>query len=780
MNKFLRFLLLALLLFISFIHFTQSISPDELRNLDVNNLSNDKVKDIKLKLEKENKSISDLESMAIGSGMTAANFQILKTRIETIDPVVLESNVDQGVVIEEQPIEMDKNSGIAISDVFGSEIFNNTALNFEPNPNLIAPSSYVIGPGDDFSIIIYGMQEFSTNVSVNKEGRIYIPIVGQLYLNGMTLGAAKLQIKKACSKIYSSLNSGQSNISISLGKIRSIRITILGCKNPGNYLVSSLATVFNALHVAGGPNGNGSYRNIELIRNNKVIKKIDIYKYLMSGDQSDNVNLEDEDIIRIPIYENRVQIGGHVKRPGIFELLPNETFEDLLRYCSGFTESAYKSNIKLIQNTDKELKITDLSENDYKTYKPKLGDILKVSTILNRFENKITIRGSVFRPDDYALTEGMTLLDLINKADGLTEDAYKNRAILIRQKEDLTKEMIHVDLAAIMNGSKSIKLEKNDEIAVNSIFDFLGQKIVSIDGEVRKPGDFPFVENLTLYDVILQAGGFTLGSSKTVEIASVIFKDEKTNEIIERSIVKSYEIDSTLRDLTKNIKLSPFDVISIRKKPIFETQMKILVKGEVIYPGNYVITNTNERVLDFINRAGGIMLSANINAIYIFRKIDNVATLRADGSTVKIPIDFKYINKHPKSNKNLLIKPGDEIIIERIDNTVKVAGFVRFDTEIPYVKGKRLKYYIKAAGGFKDDASKKGIYLVNANGFGDRTKHFWFFKDYPKINLGCQIHVPQKYVEVDNNRLTITELSVITGVLGSLATMVVAIVTLTK
>jgi protein involved in polysaccharide export with SLBB domain len=774
-------LLLLSFLVTSFLTLSQGISANEIKDLNVDQLSKAEVVKIKNEMNSKNMSMNTLENVAILNGMSATDFSILKNRIESLDAEVNESNIEKGISIVEKPIELDKRSALQQSTIFGSEIFSNASLSFEPNSNMPTPTNYILGVGDELQVVIYGMQEFSSTVSVTREGKISIPIVGQVYVNGLTFDAAKTQIKKACSKIYSSLNSGQSTISISISKIRSIRITILGANKPGNYTVSSLSTVFNALHIAGGPDANGSYRNIELIRNNKIVKTIDIYKFLMNGDQSDNINLLDNDIIRIPVYKNRVKIEGKVKRPGVFELLPQESFLDLLRYCSDFDEAAYKSNIKLVQNTEKELKIIDLTESQYQTYVPVSGDVFKVSSLLNRFENKVSIKGSVFRPDDYALYDGMTIDDLIQKADGLTEDAFKTRAQLIREKEDLTKEILNIDLS---KDNKGIKLRKNDELIVSSLFDLTYVKNVTIGGFVKKPGTYPFIKNLTLYDVIIQAGGFLEGSSKIVEISSVIIKDEKV-DLKEKSVSKIIEIDTLLSDLSKNILLSPYDVINIRKKPVFEVQRNVNVVGQVFYPGDYTFTNQDETFLDLINRSGGLRNTAYKKGIYVLRNIDKISTENKEFNAVKIPINYKRILRRPNSRFNLVLKVGDEIHIPKVVNTVQVFGKVYVQAETSIAPGRGVRYYLRSAGGVKKTANKNKIYLIYQNGKVKNTRSFLFFRFYPLIKSGCEIHVPTKIdkpeegeIQQIKEKLSIVELSVISGVISSITGMVIAIINL--
>ena len=388
--------------------------------------------------------------------------------------------------------------------------------------------------------------------------------------------------------------------------------------------VSSLSTVFNALHIAGGPDENGSYRAIELIRNNKVIRVIDIYEFLTKGDQSDNLNLLENDVIRIPVYQNRVKIEGNVKRPGIFELLPNENFNDLLNYCGGFDEAAYRKIIKLVQNSDNGLKVIDLTEDEYQNYVPKGGDVFKVSPVLSNYESKVSIKGAVYRPDDYEFEEGLTIRKLIAKAGGLTPDAFLNRALLIREKDDLTKEIMDIDINALYSGQKTVLLRKNDELYISSVFDLKNQHIVNISGQVKKPGEYPFIDNLRLYDVIFLAGGLKDDASRIVEIDSIIVKDEKEGDNTKISNVRVIEIDTLLLDQTKNVPLSPYDMVQIRKKPVFEQQQVVNVSGEVEYPGNYVIIDKRERILDVIKLSGGLTYDADKNSFKVVRKVNRV------------------------------------------------------------------------------------------------------------------------------------------------------------
>lgn len=753
----------------------QFFSPANIRSVDVSSLSNNDIEKIKNEMDKQNMSIETAESLALSNGMSAQNFSILKTRLAAHTPQAQPnvSNVEKGTEIKEQVIELDKNA-VKQPQIFGSEFFTNASLSFEPNTSLATPASYVLGVGDELQLEIYGMQIYSGSFSVSKEGFISIPVVGQVYVNGLNFDAAKSKIKNECQKVYPSLATGASQFSLTLSKIKTIRITIIGARKPGNYSVSSLSTVFNALHIAGGPDGNGSYRNIELVRNNKVVKVIDIYRFLTTGNQEGNVNLEENDVINIPVYQNRVKIEGHVKRPGIFELLPNETFEDLLKYAGGFDEAAYRKNIKLVQNSEDGtgIKVFDLTEDKYKNYKPQLGDVFKVASMLAKFENKVSVRGAVYRPDDYEFTEGMTVESLLEKADGVTEDAYLIRALLIREKADLTKEITYVNITDVLSGKDSTLLRKNDELVVSSLFDIdsRSKAILQINGQVRNGGEFPYIENIRLYDLILMAGGFTYGASRTVEVSSIIVRDEVKGQSSKMSEIKTFEIDTLLIDQTNNILLNPYDVVTVRKKPVFETQKTITVKGEVEYPGIYTVSDKLERVLDIINRTGGPKHFANLEGIRVVRN--------RSGKELVIPIDWEKINKKPDDRQNIEIEDGDILIVPEQKRTVVVLGTVQLPSEIPYFS-KRLKRYINASGGFDKHAYRKKVYVIQPNGLAEPTRSFLGIPIYPKVKTGATIIVPYKDPNDKGDKMSTGEwaiiASIITGLTSSAAMTTVAL-----
>ena len=504
------------------------LKSQDLSTLKVDYLTDADIAKIKGQLQANNVTIEQAEPMALAKGMSAAEFAKLKTRLTANTPVTTtlkKEGTDKKVFLREQETYTNKKVKDTLNAlVFGSELFDNPTLNFEPDLKLATPVNYVLGPGDELQVSVYGIQEFNASIPVSVEGKVSIQYVGQIAVSGLTIEAATQKIRAAIARVYSTVASGQSQVGVSLSRIRTIKVTLIGSKQPGNYSVSSLATVYNALYLGGGPSKNGSYRNIELIRNNKVYRNIDIYRFLVNGNQSDNIGLKDNDVIRIPSYTKRVTIEGEVKRPGIFELKAGESFSDLLRFASGFTDVAYTASVNVLQKTSKEFKVKDVKANEFSIYKPLAGDVFKVTKILNRFENRIKIEGAVFRPDTYSYYNGMRIADLVVQADGLKEDAYKNRARIVRLKSDLTTEIVNVDLGKALAGDDlaNLPLQKEDIVTVYSILDFKEDYTISIEGEVKKPGTYDYFDKLSLNDVIVQAGGLTGAASKRVEIARMI------------------------------------------------------------------------------------------------------------------------------------------------------------------------------------------------------------------------------------------------------------------
>ena len=796
MKKIILRLIFLFTLLISFTAYSQDLmQTKDLSTVKVDNLSNSDIIKIKAQLQNKNISIEQAEPMVLAKGMSAAEFNKLKARLLSLSSDTnTENNDNAATVATQQQVEQIKEKDTENALIFGSDLFDNPTLNFAPDLKLATPLNYILGPGDELQISVYGVQEFSATSRVSAEGRISIQYVGQISVSGMTIEAATQKIKGAISKIYSTVKSGQSQVSITLNQIRTIKITIVGGKQPGNYSVSSLATVYNALHLAGGPGANGSYRNIELLRNNKIYKNIDIYRFLIKGDQSDNVGLKENDVIRIPTYSRRVVLSGEVKRPGIFEMKQGETFSDLLNFASGFNDFAYTASVNVEQKTGKEFKINDINESEYSNYQPQPGDVFRVSRILDRFENRIKIEGAVFRPDTYSFSEGMRVSDLVTRAEGLKEDAYNKRARIIRLKSNLMREIVNVDLEAALSGdlNADIELKREDILTVYSVLDFKEEYNITIHGEVKNPGTYHYYENLTLNDLVVQVGGLTGSASKRVEIARMI-KSEVINDNDSRRVeVFNLELTPENNEQIKNFILEPFDVVNIRRMAVYEKPSMVNITGAIAYPGKYVLANKKETVYDIVMRAGGLTSIANIEGMKIKRPVkqDQIQELKSininiDGDTLQnklvdklkndlkyltIPINWEKIIKDQKHYSNVTLFSGDEIEVSVFNEGVKVSGNVLLNSEIPYRKGKNFKYYIDAVGGVDNKGWKKKAYIIYANGKASTASSFLFFRSYPKVLPDSQIVVPEK---PETRTLSTGEWVSIGSVITSLALLIV-------
>ena len=803
-------LVLGLLVFCTVIVNAQGLLNQDLRQIRIDQLSDADILMYYNKVQQAGIPIEQAYQMAAAKGMPAPEIQKLKQRIQLLNPGNKMNSGRNGYnntdTIPQRDSSLYMYDSMRIPKplidprIFGSELFNNQTLNFEPNIRLATPINYTVGPDDVLELSVYGMQETNFSLTVNAEGSVSIPNVGQIKVSGLSLEEATQRIKIAMQRtVYSSLQSGRSKLSVTIGNIRSIRVTIIGSNKPGNYTLSSLTTAFNALFICGGPKETGSFREIELIRNNKVFKKIDLYRFLVNGDQSDNVTLKDNDVIRIPSYKSRVDLQGYVKRPGIFELLPGETFSNLLEFASGFADSAYRSSVKVTQFTDKEFTVKDVSTDAYSSYTPQSGDKIEVSKILDRYSNRIKLSGAVFREGTYELVKGMTVGDLIKKADGLREDAYTSRGQIFRLKDDLSKELVSFNPLTNTN----ILLKREDSVVIKSILELREDYYISVQGEVRLPGFYEYNDSLTLKDLILQSGGLTDAAyPQKIEIARLIQRDTLTFADVRASDIIEITGMADLASAEKNVLLKPNDVVTIRRKPGFLKLESVMVSGELQYPGPYVLQKREERVSDLIKRAGGFTPEAypagafikryNLDdTIRLMRKqtvqnIQQQLSLTDTSSSIvtenyereydQIPLNLARILLKPGSPEDVVLKARDQLIIPRYTAQVKISGSVLFPTQIAYNEEYNFRDYLSAAGGVSDVGRKKRIYVIAANGRAKSTRSFLFFKNYPKVEPGSEIIVPPKQERM--SRLSTGEVIGIASALASLAGVVIAILRL--
>lgn len=814
--------------FFLFLGYQHTYSQD-MSNVRVNELSDAQIRQFMQQVEAAGLSDAQLEQVALSKGMSSEEVQKLRTRVNELkksSPGTKQNGAAPSTVrtepqdtsFRQQPKDTRTEAEKALDElktkIFGASLFKNANPQFQPNLEIATPKNYVIGTGDELMIEIYGDSEASYQLKVSPEGNINIPYIGVVSVAGASIEVATSRIKNKLSSIYSGISSGNTQVSVTLSNIRSIKVILSGeIVQPGTYTLPSIATVFNALYSSGGPTENGSLRDIRIIRNGRQVATLDVYDFLINGSLKNNITLQDQDVIYVPPYLSRVEISGEVKRPMLFEVKPGEDFDDLLSYAGGFTENAYKARIKVVKNTGIERRIEDLLASQFGQYEPQSGDKFTVSRILDRFENRVTINGSVFRPGEYELSPGLTLSMLIKKADGVTEDAFLNRGYILRLKPDLQSEQLSFNVSNILAGiDPDVPLKKEDVIQISSISDLRNEYKVTIQGEVRDADTFAFAENMTVGNLIQMAGGFKDGASPDrIEIARRLKNIDVNNTSAPAAEVFTIKINKDLKVEDSDFVLHPFDIVSIRTESGYEVQMQVKLEGEVRYPGTYTITRKNERISDVIQRAGGLTAFAYAEGASLTRpseetrqkeeeakrkrkkaieelgtddeldietwlaeektkaeneqKMLNMQRLSENGSnnpikkegedisTIELQeiissdlvgINLDKILEKPKSRLDLFLEDGDIIKVPKTLQTVRVTGEVLRPNNIVYRKGKSFKSYVKGAGGFTLNGSKKGAYIQYANGSVDAPSNFLFIRSYPDVKPGAEIFVPKR------------------------------------
>ncbi len=740
-------------------------------NVDVNTLSDSQIKRIIAEMETRGMTEQEAIVLAKARGMNAQQISNLKRRIQEVKMMAEDqasSSVDE-YLYEEDGFLLTEKSELDSTEVnqriFGFSFFNSNNLSFEPSVNTSVSPSYMLGIGDEISIDVWGASQQSYQVSIDRNGNINIPNIGPIAVGGFTLERATEVIKSKLVLIYRDLAADvpRTFATVNIGQIKAIKVNVIGeVYAPGTYTVSGASTVFNALYLAGGPNVTGSFRDVKVIRDGKVMATLDIYEYLINGNSVVNISLNDGDVILVSPYINRVVLEGELKRNGIFEAKEGETVADMIHYAGGYTDMAYTHRLELYRKTTRELAFKDVFEKELDQTIIQNGDSIIVSQIINRYKNKVTIEGAVYHPGNFELSDSLTLSELIERAEGLREDAYMKRGLITRIKPDFSLQTIAFDVLRVINGEEDFILKKDDQISISSIHDLREYRTVQIYGKVNNPGVYDYKEGMTVEDMIYEAGGFLESASGTyIEVSRKLSDEEEA--IAGHKLAHVFKMDVS-KDLTidkskASFELHPFDNVFVRELPGFSEKMVVKILGEVPYAGSYSLTSKNERVSDLIKRAGGLNGDAYPEGAMLTRKVNvssKVARLRQEllerDSTLEFTdLDFEVVGislkkalEMPGSKDDVYLQDGDELIVPRHYQTVKVSGEVLNPLSTYYTRGKGLKAYISETGGYGLLAKKGKVYVVYPNGAASNTKRFFFFKKYPKVKPGAEIVVPAK------------------------------------
>ena len=740
------------------------------------------------------KRTSDNESADSGSDLSAySNYRISSDRDSSDkEDEALEYRDELGKMIPDTAAIVKQyydNKKTKAHKVFGRDIFNNKELSFEPNMNIATPQNYRLGPGDAVIIDIYGASQKSEQCTVSPDGDVTIEGYGPVAVSGLTVA-----------------------------QTRTIMVNVMGeVKLPGTYTLSAFATVFHALYMAGGTNDIGTLRNIKVYRNNRLVTVVDIYDYILNGKLTGNVRLADNDVIVVGPYDCLVNISGKVKRPMFYEMKKNESVASLLKYSGSFTGDAYNKAVRVNRKTGKEYAVFNVGEFDFANFHIADGDSVMVDSIIPRYANTVEVKGAVFRPGMYNLGEQVnSVRSLIEHAEGTTEMAFTNRAVLHRMKEDRTLKVISVDLVGIMNGTTpDIPLQENDVLFVPTKTENIEQRTITIRGEVQFPGVYKYADNETIEDFVLQAGGLTDKASTVNVSVSRRVTDPKAlapDSVIAKLYTLSLK-DGFVVDGEPGFTLMPFDEVYIRKSPAYMEQKNVSVEGEVMFAGTYTLSANNTRLSDLYRKSGGTNGLGYIRGARLMRRAteaekqrmrtalqmemeqqqknilqlaasSNGANLQqaAEGaknanlSKFNVPdeypvgIDLELAIKNPGGDADMVLREGDRLIVPQYNGTVKVNGAVMYANTVAFEKGKRASYYIDQAGGYAGDAVKSRAYIIYMNGKVAKLSHG------AKVQPGCEIVIPAKL----KRKMTVAETMSLGSSLSSIAAMIATISNMTK
>ena len=792
-----KLLLVVLLTFFTSILLAQDIS--QLKNINISSLTDDQIESYWSSIQKKGYTMAQVEVLAKTQGVSSMKIAEFKRRVNSLGTSpksTLKDDKKGGGKLINDSFGLKENKDIDPNKpkdlLFGFDFFNNPNITFTPNVNIAVPENYQLGPGDELVIDLWGASELTYKATVNNQGNIKIEGVGQIYVNGFTIENASKKIisrlkRKHAGIAASSDSYNKINTNITVSKIRTVQVNIIGeVKVPGTYSLSSLSTVLNALYVSGGPTKMGTFRDVKLVRKGKTIGELDIYKYLLEGSQKGNLKLQDQDVLLVGPYKNLVTVEGSVKRPGVYELMKGQTLDDLIKYFGGFTPDAYTNLLVLERVNGKQKEVKEVEIQNAKNFLIKGGDKLIIQRVVDKYDNKISIKGEVYRPGNYELLENMTLKKLIEKAEGITPEAFLSRGLLVRTFDDSNKENIPFSVLDVLNGKASIVLRSRDEIQIFNKEELREKRTITIDGAVNNPNTFDFINKLQVEDVIAMSGGLKEGGDSQVINISRRLKDGSFKTLSQNFTVSSEE--NLALNNGKPFYIEPYDVINVRYLKGYVSQKSVLIKGEVNYQGSYTLTNKNERISDLIKRAGGLTQFAYVEGATLVRKNQDESSLNQEellkginekdsitsnlnDLTVKtgskIGIDLKAIlNGGAGTDIDLFLEEGDELLIPSEKQTIEVRGEVLSPTLVHFKPRKSLKSYVNNSGGFSEKAKKSKTFVIYSNGDIKSVKRFLFFKFYPKLEPGAVIFVPS--VIENNNKLSVTE---VLGITTSITTL---------
>ncbi len=761
--------------------------PTVLCSQDISNIQNKKLNDLNdtellnywKEAQEKGYSLDQIKLLARAQGVSELEINEFEKRIKSLNV----SNTDEKEEFSDtssltsifgknnkQDNNAEQSLKISGFPIFGSKFFNNVNISPAPQLNIATPASYELGPGDEILISIWGAAENEYTSKISREGFVKVERIGPVYVSGLTVSEAKNKLKRTLAKIYSGLNSSSSSsfkvfLDLSLINTRSIVVNVTGnVVAPDTYTISSLSSVLNVLYAAGGPNDSGTFRNIKVIRGGKEIKNIDLYDYFSDG-KLETFSLRDQDIINVPNYENRVFVNGEFKNTGIFEIKSGEKISDLINYNGGISSFGYKDKIFIKRTDGFNRKIEDIDSDNFMNFELEDGDILEARPVTDNYTNLVTIEGAVAIPGEYSLSNIENISDVLEKAGGLTDYAIKDRAYLIRMANGIENEIISFNF----KDSKNIKLKAEDKIIVSSSIELNRTKIVSIEGEVFEPNNYPFFNGMSLVDLILISKGVTLkGDLNNITIYRSTYDDSRQNPIQTLSV--SLNSDFSKIDSVNNIKLQENDLVVVREKSGYQDKEFVTAEGLVKFPGIYAIKDNNYSTYDLIQDFGGFLPDASIDGVKIIREnklndiIDEeeIDTDKLYGLSDKNSLNIKVVNKpfiefgvnikkiletngtNPKYN--VVLKPSDKIIVPRKDNTIEVTGAVQQSSVLTFSNSLTTISAINRAGGFSENAKKNSVYVVYQNGNVASTKSFLTFKNYPKLRPGAKIIVPEKNI----------------------------------